>query len=30
LLRVCEGLRDHIRSLVHANSLSWERGHAWP
>lgn len=28
LLRVCEGLRDHVRALVAANLKSWELGHA--
>lgn len=28
LLRVCEGLRDHVRGLVAANLKSWERGYA--
>ena len=28
MLRVAEGLRDHVKSLVKANQLSWERGHA--
>lgn len=27
LLRVCEGLRDHVRELLAANLRSWERGH---
>lgn len=26
LLRVCEGLRDHVRALVAANLKSWEQG----
>jgi Bacterial mobilisation protein (MobC) len=28
MLRICEGLRDHVRGLVAANLRSWERGHA--
>jgi hypothetical protein len=28
LLRVCEGLRDHVKGLIAANLNSWERGHA--
>lgn len=28
ILKVCEGLRDHVRALVHANVKSWESGHA--
>jgi len=28
MLRVCEGLRDHVRDLVKANLVSWEVGHA--
>jgi hypothetical protein len=28
ILRVCEGLRDHVRGLVAANLRSWERGRA--
>lgn len=27
MLRVCEGLRDHVRALLVANLKSWERGH---
>lgn len=27
MLRVCEGLRDHVRALLSANLRSWERGH---
>jgi hypothetical protein len=28
MLRVAEGLRDHIKALLRANQLSWEQGHA--
>jgi hypothetical protein len=28
MLRVAEGLRDHVKALLRANQLSWERGHA--
>jgi len=28
LLRVCEGLRDHVKGLIAANLISWEHGHA--
>jgi hypothetical protein len=28
MLRVAEGLRDHVKALVRANQLSWEQGHA--
>jgi hypothetical protein len=28
MLRICEGLRDHVRGLVAANLRSWEHGHA--
>jgi hypothetical protein len=28
MLKVCEGLRDHVRALLSANLKSWERGHA--
>jgi hypothetical protein len=28
MLRICEGLRDHVRDLVRANLVSWEVGHA--
>jgi hypothetical protein len=27
LLKVCEGLRDHVRALLAANVRSWEQGH---
>ena len=28
MLRVAEGLRDHVKTLVRANQVSWEQGHA--
>jgi hypothetical protein len=28
ILKVCEGLRDNVRALMHANMKSWECGHA--
>ncbi len=28
MLRVCETLRDHVKSLIRANLNSWEQGHA--
>jgi predicted DNA binding CopG/RHH family protein len=28
MLRVAEGLRDHVKALLKANQISWERGHA--
>jgi hypothetical protein len=28
LLRALEGLRDHTKALIRANTLSWETGHA--
>jgi predicted DNA binding CopG/RHH family protein len=28
MLRVAEGLRDHVKALLRANQTSWERGHA--
>jgi hypothetical protein len=28
MLRVAEGLRDHIKALLRANQLSWEQGYA--
>jgi predicted DNA binding CopG/RHH family protein len=28
MLRVSEGLRDHVKALLRANQLSWEQGHA--
>jgi hypothetical protein len=27
ILKVCEGLRDHVRNLVAANLKSWEQGY---
>jgi predicted DNA binding CopG/RHH family protein len=30
ILRVCKGLRDHVRSLLVANVKSWGQGHAEP
>jgi hypothetical protein len=30
ILRVCEGLRDHVKGLLSANIKSWEQGHAEP
>jgi hypothetical protein len=30
MLRVCEGLRDHVKRLLAANLRSWEQGHAEP
>jgi hypothetical protein len=27
LLPACEALRDHVRALIRANTLSWEAGH---
>ena len=30
MLRVCEGLRDHVKSLLSANIQSWEQGYAEP
>lgn len=30
IIRVCEGLRDHVKALLSANLQSWERGHAGP
>jgi len=27
VLRVAEGLRDHVKALLRANQTSWERGH---
>lgn len=26
MLKVCEGLRDHVKALIRANTLSWENG----
>jgi hypothetical protein len=28
MLRLCEGMRDHVKGLIHANIVSWEAGHA--
>jgi hypothetical protein len=28
MLKVCEGLRDHVKALIKANANSWEIGHA--
>ena len=28
MLRVAEGLRDHVKALLRANQISWEKGHA--
>jgi hypothetical protein len=28
MLRVAEGLRDHVKALLRANHISWEHGHA--
>jgi len=28
MLKVCEGLRDHVKALIRANLVSWENGHA--
>ena len=28
IIRVCEGLRDHMKALIRANLRSWESGHA--
>jgi len=28
ILRICEGLRDHVKGLIKANNRSWESGHA--
>jgi hypothetical protein len=30
ILRVCEGLRDHVKGLLSANIKSWEQGYAEP
>jgi hypothetical protein len=30
ILRVCEGLRDHVKGLLSANIKSWEQGYADP
>jgi Bacterial mobilisation protein (MobC) len=28
MLKVAEGLRDHVKALLRANQISWEQGHA--
>ena len=30
MIRVCTGLRDHVKGLLSANLRSWEQGHAGP
>ena len=30
LVRVCEGLRDHVKALIRTNVTSWEIGYATP
>ena len=30
ILRVCEGLRDHVKDLLSANIKSWDQGYAEP
>ena len=30
LVKVCEGLRDHVKGLLSANIKSWEQGYAGP
>lgn len=30
ILRVCEGLRDHVRGLIRANVISWQTGYVDP
>jgi Bacterial mobilisation protein (MobC) len=30
MLRVCGGLRDHVKELLSANLRSWEQGHGKP
>jgi hypothetical protein len=30
ILKVCEGLRDHVKALLSANIKSWEQGYAEP
>ena len=30
LLKVCEGLRDHVKALVRCNVTSWQVGYATP
>jgi hypothetical protein len=27
MLRICEGLRDHVKAVVKANAMSWQTGH---
>jgi hypothetical protein len=28
MLKVCEGLRDHVKAVIKGNTMSWENGHA--
>lgn len=28
MLRLCQGLRDHVKALLSANTRSWNQGHA--
>jgi hypothetical protein len=28
MLTICQGMRDHVKALIHANIVSWEAGHA--
>jgi hypothetical protein len=28
MLRVAEGIRDHVKALLKANQISWEQGYA--
>lgn len=28
ILKICEGLRDHTKTLIKANAASWASGHA--
>jgi hypothetical protein len=30
MLKICEALRDHTKSLIKANAASWSAGHAEP
>jgi hypothetical protein len=30
ILKLCEGLRDHVKALLSANMNAWEQGHAEP
>ena len=30
ILKVCEGLRDHVKGLLSANIKSWSQGYADP